>query len=233
MNPQAKMFDYLAAQGTLYEYAPDALQRLNRVVRPEGRTLDLGCGDGTIGAALDAPLVIGVDISWGCARLASARGLKTVVADARGAALPFAEAAFETVVCVDILHHLGGDWDIIMREMDRVLRPSGRLVIIEPDARNLFVRWTQAPRSPIRVAPCPDEPAIYPDELLVHLLAMGYTYSCSSIHLEARQVVRSIFPLWQRLLKAPFVLALALLFRHKPKKFLISAQKPSQDITNG
>lgn len=226
MNPQANVFDYLSAQGTLYEYAPDALQRLKRIIRPEGRTLDLGCGDGTIGAALDAPLVVGADISFRCACLARSRGLKTVVADARAGALPFAEAAFETVVCVDILHHLGGNWDVILREIDRVLKPSGRLVIIEPDARNPFVRWTQAPKSPLRVAPCPDEPAIYPNELLVCLLAMRYTYSCSSIHLDARQVVRSVFPWWQRLLKAPFVLALAILFRHKPTKFVIAAQKP-------
>jgi len=37
---------------------------------------------------------------------------------------------------------------------------------------------------------------------------------------------RSVFPWWQRLLKAPFVLALAAWHGNRPNKFAIVARKP-------
>lgn len=150
----------------------------------------------------------------------------TSVGDA-AAGLPFKTAAFDTVTCIDVLHHLGQVWDEIFDELDRVLRPGGCLCIVEPDARNPFVRWTQAPNSPIRVAPWHDEPAIDPLELITRLESLGYEYTCEPIHIEGRQTERSVFPMWQRVLKAPFVMALAWYFRTSPNKFALVARKPA------
>ena len=225
MREQAALFDHLAAGDTLYEYAPDALATLDALVAHKGRTLDVGCGDGTIGAALHADAVIAFDISPRCAQLANRRGIKALVADGVGA-LPFPEHCFDTIYCVDVLHHLGGKWASIFAELDRVLRPGGKMAIVEPDARNPFVRWTQAPGSPIRVAPYHDEPAIDPDELLPQLDTRGYAVACDPIHIEGEQTVRSVFPLWQRIAKAPFTLTLAWWYRNLPNKFAIIATKP-------
>jgi SAM-dependent methyltransferase len=194
------------------------------LVADKGLTLDVGCGDGTIGAALDSPCVVACDISFRCAVLSGRRGLRAVVADAI-AALPFANEAFQTIYCVDVLHHLNQQWDSIFAGLDRILRPGGTLVIVEPDAHNPFVRWTQAPHSPIRVAPFDNEPAIYPEELAPHLTRLGYDFQCNPITIEGSQVERSVFSLWQRLLKAPFVLALAAAYSGRPNKFAIVATK--------
>lgn len=56
-----------------------------------------------------------------------------IVADA--AALPFADGSFDVVLIRDLLHHLP-DRLAALREARRVLRPSGRLYVIEPNARS-------------------------------------------------------------------------------------------------
>lgn len=223
-RPQSALFDRLAAGSQLYAYPSESLRKLNELVKNKGRTLDVGCGDGTIPRAFDAPWVTGFDVSFRCAVLARGRGIASVVADAAGG-FPYGAGSFDTVYCVDVLHHLERRWQPLLDEVNRVLRPGGTLVIVEPDARNTFVRWTQAPASPIRVAPYNNEPAINPSELLPLLQACGFGASYQPIHIEGEQVERSVFPLWQRLAKAPFTLTLAFLYRNVPNKFAIIATK--------
>lgn len=47
------------------------------------------------------------------------------------AALPFADAAFDTVICSHVLEHIEDDRQA-MRELARVLRPRGRAIIMVP-----------------------------------------------------------------------------------------------------
>ncbi len=224
-RPQSALFDRLAAGDSLYTYPRESLEQLNALVSTKGRTLDVGCGDGAIPEAFKADFVAGFDVSFRCAELARNRGIRAAVADAVSG-LPFANETFDTIYCVDVLHHLERQWESVFAELDRVLRLEGTLAIVEPDARNAFVRWTQAPNSPIRVAPFDNEPAIDPAELVPHLERRGYAISLRSIHIEGEQVERSVFPLWQRLAKAPFTLALARWYRNVPNKFAIIARKP-------
>lgn len=228
MTPnQGALFDRLASGDSLYVYSRTALDAFNALVPDKGRVLDVGCGDGAVGEALDAVSVVAFDISSRCATLAGRRGLLALAADA-AAPLPFDDVCFDTVYCADVLHHLPGRWEKALAEVHRVLRPGGMLAIVEPDARNPFVRWTQAPGSLIRVAPCDNEPAIYPEDLLLHLQRLGYEPRCRSIHIEGHQVERSVFPLWQRIAKAPIILALAWWYRSVPNKFAITARKPQE-----
>ncbi len=223
------LFDELASGDQLYAYTEASLDQLRALVPWKGRILDIGCGDGVTGTALNNDFTVAFDISPRCAMLAKKRGLKALVIDA-SKPLPFPDASFDVVVCFDVLHHLGGIWDTIFEEGDRVLRPGGAWVIVEPDARNPFVRWTQAPGSPIRVAPYDNEPAIDPASLEAHLKRRAYTFERKPIHIEAEQLQRSVFPLWQRLLKAPFVLAAHYWYRALPNKFVITATKPKSEV---
>lgn len=223
---QGELFDYLASGEVLYAYSDAALEAVRRTVGSAGRALDIGCGDGVFAKAIDGD-VVGLDISVACVRGAAARGVPAVAADAQRG-LPFPADAFDTVACIDVLHHLDRDWKPLLEELGRVLKPGGRLVIIEPDARNRFVRWTQAPGSPVRVAPWPNEPAIHPEELEGPLEALGYDVRLDELHLDGEQTVRDVFPMWQRVLKAPFVLALARLYRGQANKFVLIATKPER-----
>lgn len=221
---QGELFDRLAANDALYDYPPEAGERLNGLVKHKGRLLDIGCGDGVLDTSYDADFMAGIDLSPRCARLARRHGVAAVVSDAP-AGIPFADGSFDTVYCIAVLHHLHGQWAALFDEIDRVLRPSGTLVIVEPDARNLLVRLTQSPRSPLRTAPWDDEPAIHPDELVPALKARGYETNCSKIDIEGRQLEPSPFPLWNRVLKAPFVIVLAVLCAGHPNKFAVVARR--------
>ena len=227
-RPQAALFDRLAAGAQLYDYPEESLAKLDALLADKGRTLDVGCGDGTIAVALRAQFVVGFDVSHRCAQLSTRRGIPSVVADATEA-LPFPDSSFDTVYCVDVLHHLEGNTPRLLREIQRVLRANGALIIVEPDARNPFVRVTQAPGSLLRVAPFDNEPAIDPEELLPVLEQLGFAWTCAPIQINGEQLERRTFPLWQRVLKAPFVLAIAFCYRHVPNKFAIVARKQTDE----
>jgi SAM-dependent methyltransferase len=96
------------------------------------RILDAGCGSGSLAAALRdrGAIMTGVDRSTGLLALARARLGPDVPLHAAdlGAPLPFPEAAFDGVVASLVLHYLR-DWAATLRELRRVLRPGGRLII--------------------------------------------------------------------------------------------------------
>lgn len=120
-------------------------RRSLEIVRPwlEGRevgvVLDAGCGTGNLLPALArwngrAARYIGVDASLGMLEVArgKAAGVPWPAALAAGAveALPVPDAASDTVVCASILHALADPAEAL-RELRRVLRPDGRLVLLD------------------------------------------------------------------------------------------------------
>lgn len=105
---------------------------LNRYL-PKGRTLkilDVGCGPGAALIYLSQfGDVVGVDISEEALRFAEKRG-KVKKGDI--SALPFEDATFDVVICLDVLYHKCVDVKKAFLEMKRVLKESGVLLIREP-----------------------------------------------------------------------------------------------------
>ena len=102
------------------------IPRFLELVPPPGRrTLDLGCGEGRIGAALArrGHEVVGADASAAMVE-AAAELIEAVVAHA--SALPFEDAAFDLVVAFMSLQDFD-DLDAAVREAARVLERGGRL----------------------------------------------------------------------------------------------------------
>lgn len=100
------------------------------------RVLDAGCGDGTLicAAASQGAEVTGIDPDP--AMLAAARsrvsraGLQATYLDGRVERLPFPDASFDVVASITVLCFVP-DAAGAVREMARVLRPNGRLVLGE------------------------------------------------------------------------------------------------------
>jgi demethylmenaquinone methyltransferase/2-methoxy-6-polyprenyl-1,4-benzoquinol methylase len=102
-------------------------------LRPGDRVLDLAAGTATSSAALaqTGAEVVGCDFSLGMLRVgkkAGHRGVELVAGDALR--LPFADASFDAVTISFGLRNTA-DRGLALRELLRVTRPGGRLVVCE------------------------------------------------------------------------------------------------------
>jgi glycine/sarcosine N-methyltransferase len=116
--------------------------QLSEFIPPGARVLDCACGIGTqaIGLAMRGYEVVGADLSPVAVSRAvveaSARGVSLPAAAADMRSLPFADASFDVVLAADnALPHLLTSDDVLsaLREMRRVLRPGGQLIISTRD----------------------------------------------------------------------------------------------------
>lgn len=149
-SPVAEYYDrYWSDQQR--RYLPEATLRslIFSGVTSQTRCLDVGCGAGNSYAPefarLGAPYV-GVDVSAQAVQAAQAAGVDArVIGDA--AELPFAADSFDLVLCIEVLEHLFSP-QRAAAEIQRVLRPGGRLVASAPNvaywrlrANMLFGVW--------------------------------------------------------------------------------------------
>lgn len=118
------------------EYVRDTLQP-----RSGQRILEVGCGAGLTELMLglmqpDAVDFVGIDVRADRLRHARAaardHGLPLRVAQADAGGLPFATATFDSAFVVGVLQHLS-DPAAALRELARVTRPGGRVLVVEPD----------------------------------------------------------------------------------------------------
>ena len=137
-------FDHFGALAPSYErfIKPKPPEDMLRIadLPTNGALLDVGGGTGRTAQFMlnNASQVVVVDISIKMLLQATLKkGLESTCSSAEH--LPFADASFERVIIVDALHHVY-DQDQTARELWRVLKPGGRLVIEEPDIRNWFVK---------------------------------------------------------------------------------------------
>jgi ubiquinone/menaquinone biosynthesis C-methylase UbiE len=102
------------------------------------KILDAGCGTGAILQSLGNPARnVGIDLAPEAIEFCRQRGLKNV-RQGDICHLPFADASFDAVICSSVIYHQWvSDVDAALREMHRVLRPGGLLIINVPAFRFL------------------------------------------------------------------------------------------------
>ena len=96
---------------------------------PKGDILDAGCGIGILGRLYPELDLVGLDASMTLIREAKS-GYRLRV-EASVEKLPFADASFDVVVALNMLHHVINP-DRAVNEFARVLRPGGTLVAVDP-----------------------------------------------------------------------------------------------------
>jgi 2-polyprenyl-6-hydroxyphenyl methylase/3-demethylubiquinone-9 3-methyltransferase len=114
------------------------LRGILRALEPVGglRVLDLGCGKGRFGRALEGlgARVVGMDLS--AAMLSGAAGLDCVRATARR--LPFGDGSFDAIIAVEVFEHIDPRSRLAtIVEARRVLRPGGTLAVVDKNVASL------------------------------------------------------------------------------------------------
>jgi ubiquinone/menaquinone biosynthesis C-methylase UbiE len=110
--------------------------------------LEVGCGTGhwlellarEAGSDRHPTRLSGVDPSLEMLKQARARAPHARVVQGRAEALPFADASFDRVMCVNAFHHFS-DKHAFIAEARRVLRPHGGLLVCGLDPHTGHERW--------------------------------------------------------------------------------------------
>ncbi|MDF1726441.1 MAG: bifunctional 2-polyprenyl-6-hydroxyphenol methylase/3-demethylubiquinol 3-O-methyltransferase UbiG [Sulfitobacter sp.] len=130
---------------TLRNMVPGRLKWFDRHIDwTDKKVLDLGCAGGFMAEAMTrrSARVTGIDPAGDAIEAARAHarteGLQIVYDVGSGEALPYPDAAFDAVVCVDVLEHVQ-DLSQVMAEVARVLRPGG-LFLYDTINRNPLAR---------------------------------------------------------------------------------------------
>lgn len=135
----ARIYELTAAIGFLgrRRQVYDGLVTLSRV-RPGDAVLDVGCGTGyftrrAARAVVPGGQVVGIDPSRPVLDHAVGRAPDNCTFEVASAqALPHTDASFDVVISNLAVHHLRpADRLTALREMRRVLRPGGRLLIVD------------------------------------------------------------------------------------------------------
>ena len=137
------MVDHFSMLAPVYDRlipppGPAALSTL-LALTPECELLDAAGGTGRVSGTFVTAVrrIVVCDASARMLKEARRKGLETVQTEVE--TLPFADATFDRVLLVDALHHLRNQ-RMALAELLRVLKPSGRMVIEEPDIRRPLVK---------------------------------------------------------------------------------------------
>ncbi|MFU8823497.1 bifunctional 2-polyprenyl-6-hydroxyphenol methylase/3-demethylubiquinol 3-O-methyltransferase UbiG [Yoonia sp.] len=130
---------------TLKNLVPGRLKHFDRLIDWQGKdVLDLGCAGGFMAEAMAkrGANVTGIDPASdaisAARQHAKAEGLRIGYDVGVGEALPYDNASFDAVVCVDVLEHVT-DLQKVLQEVARCLRPGG-LFLFDTINRNPIAR---------------------------------------------------------------------------------------------
>ncbi len=119
---------------------------LVHLFKPGMRLLDMGCRDGVVAEYFQnlGCLVSGLDISERALEMARARGIKDLYqGDLEKPPLPYSDKEFDIVFWGDNIEHLF-DPQVVLREVRRILKDKGTLILSVPNMGNLFYRFYYA-----------------------------------------------------------------------------------------
>ena len=108
-------------------------------VRPDRAALDLGCAQGILGYFARRRGGFWVHADEDLVNLQTAKDLLgDDHVQLRGESLPFRDASFDLVLCLDYLEHIDHD-DRALAEISRVLKAGGEFIVVTPHTGAFFL----------------------------------------------------------------------------------------------
>lgn len=107
---------------------------------PPGAVLDAGCGTGANllrWATWGASVLVGIDIDGGALRHCRSRVPRAFFMRADLRRIPLSGCSFDVIVSTDVIEHIEDDIGVL-RELHRLLRPRGILVLTTPAYRAAY-----------------------------------------------------------------------------------------------
>lgn len=141
--PDYDRIEAMLAWGTGPRYRREALARAG--LKPGMRVLDVGVGTGLVAAQAcmltgDPALVTGIDPSPGMMAASHLPKAMTLI-EGRAESLPFPDNHFDFLSLGYALRHIS-DLNVAFAEFERVLKPGGRLCVLEiTQAQNRVGKW--------------------------------------------------------------------------------------------
>ncbi len=107
----------------------------------KGKLLDVGCGVGTISLELKKRSfeVYGIDFSSVATQKAKRKGINAIECNVDKDGIPFEDNYFNVVWAGDVVEHVF-DPIFLLKEMGRVVKPTGKILLTVPNDMNLIKR---------------------------------------------------------------------------------------------
>lgn len=129
------------ARNVIFSFGQNLIWRRYLIREVEGRLLDVATGEGNVLKLYRSGMGVGVDIAEGMLKRAP-KGLLLVRGDAEN--LPIRSSSFDTVSIAFGLRNVP-DKVAALREFNRVLRPGGKVLILEMKIGDRFASWFALP----------------------------------------------------------------------------------------
>lgn len=112
------------------------------------RVLDFGCGLGQHSKSFDNQIYLGIEPIESCIQAANRfyarQNVEFKVGDHKTLA-EYQDASFDLVLAMGVIHHMSdNDYEVLVTEANRLLKPGGRLVTLDPilhDNQRRISKW--------------------------------------------------------------------------------------------
>jgi methionine biosynthesis protein MetW len=114
----------------------EIIETVVTVLKKGEKFLDVGCGNGALMEITEDKFdkIHGCDISETALYQAKERGMMGTCVDLNAEALPYRDASFDCVTCLEVVEHVMDPLHLL-KDIYRVLRPKGSLVLTTPNIR--------------------------------------------------------------------------------------------------
>lgn len=109
---------------------------IQEIFLKENVILDIGCGEGNV-LRKNRKQAHGIDVNTTIVRQLQKRGFQ--VKEGSATSIPYQDSFFDVVHCSNIIEHLTpNDAQTMFREIKRVLKPGGKIILITPMPKTVW-----------------------------------------------------------------------------------------------